>query len=1024
MKFRLIFVIAMLALFAGKAAAQLTLIKELDFPEKAVLGDHPFHRFGYAVDGNWHVVSSIIGGQPQGLAYNATSGELRNTNYIVDDSWDFEGQRLYRGWSIAQPWLPWRYLRLLPNGIFTVVENVPAAPSAVSGSLAYGLNGRKVYEMEPFADTSRELFTVPDEINGSSLHLALEDGQLYIAHHTGILQYDLETDSLWALHPEYFASHDLEFIPWSGYKGRFLFKRKEPHPVLEIHEAGHGMNPRQIATGSNPPAVNPHIWFQSTPFQAPYVYHTHREYNISSAGDVTWFGFIQNSYNTAHTHYLFRIDRSEAEASLDELAFHERNLPIDFWLKPWIHALDNGNVVAMGLYGSEGIEPYGYKDGQLVVLKDFYEGARGSVKYVLDETLNGPTRWHRSMHWKDHLVFPVFASYYGEELAMSDGTEEGTRLLADIAPGIRGCRAFQFFQSEAGHFIMAQKEDHSIALYQLGEQTPPEVNEPISNPELEILLGNLSGTNFYLDEGNYTQAPQLLLNDGIITYLGHNADTSFFAYPGSAGAWLVNSILQLDIATGEVIRRKRFGPERISKYNDWFLLPGDDGGFNLIRSGSAHYQDENETINAHSSSSIHLTRFDENLNFKDISNIASAQPGFQRILFAGKQNDGVVVLAQRNGPRSNPLRLIKFDHEWEQVKTVDIPRIGELHERMEAWHDEQGILHVALYEHRSNCADCPLFIHRFDQDMNPSGTWMATFSGSLSHPRLHAMPNGERWFVAGLNGEILLPSSEAAFELTANHEESFGVFVYREIAELQRPLGTEIHEVEARKYFPSFSREGNVYLNYLRTALGSDDFVPIFGFENHFNVVHPFYYELAQLDGLGEISQYAELEVELSNLSRVIHFPQVFDAHSGTWLRGVKAGTWNVAYTPLHKHPRPAYHSNFGNRIQLFTDQWPFEPQAMPSIETLANEEGSHMHIFPNPNQGEFYIVPRDGANRVPYTRFYVQDMQGRLIEERAMASDFLYDRIAFTGSLNAGVYHVVFLGEEARESHRMVIIK
>lgn len=1024
MRSRLIFFQVLLVLLTSTVSAQLTLVKELDFPEKAVLKDGTFERFGYVVDGDWHIVSSIMAGQRQALAYNTITGELRNTNYIVDDSWDFDGQRLFRGWSTSNQSGIWRYLRLIPNGFFAVVDELPAYPSLVSGGAAYGVNGRKVYEMQPFANINRELFELPAEINGNALHFALEENQLYIAHHSGILQYDMTTDSLWAMYPEYFANHQLEFIPWSGHKGRFLFKRKEPHPVLEIHEAGHDMNPRLISAGSRPPTYNPLIWFQSTPFQLPNVYYSYREYNISSGGDITWFGYIQNAWNTDHTNYLYRINRNDESPSMDEFAFQGRGLPQEAWLKPWIHALEDGNVVALGLHGNEGIEPYGYMNGELELLRDFYEGPRGSVKYVLDETLNGPTRWHRSMQWNGHLIFPVIATHYGEELAMSDGTKEGTRLLADFEPGIRGCRAFQFFQTGSKHNIMVQKEDHSIALYKLGDIPPAEVNEPENNPELEVLLGNLSGTNFYFNEGNYNQEPQLLLDKGVITYLGHNADTSHYTFYSSEETFLSNALMQLDVATGEVLNTKLFGPDRISQHNDWFLLPARDGGYNLIRSGKAVYEDEHENIQSHANHTIHLTQFDEKLGFKGISHLESGSHGFLRIRFADATEDGVVVLAERNAPRATPLRLIKYDHEWKVLQNIALPRLGELQESIEAWHDEQGMLNVALYERRSTCTDCPLLIHRFDQQMNPAGTWMATFSGRLAHPRLHAMTNGERWFVAAINGEILLPGSETSETVMVDDSEALGVLVHREIAHLNRTLGTEIHEVKARKYFPSFTREGNVYLNYLRTAWDSNEFIPIVGVENHFNVAHPFFFEIAQLNGLAEISQYSELEVEISNLSRAIHFPQAFDDLSDTWLRGVKAGAYNIAHAPLHKHPRPAYHSNFANRIQLFTNDWPFEPQAMPTIEAIADEEGSHMHIFPNPNQGEFYIVPRGGANRVPYNRFYIQDMQGRLIEERSMSSGFLYDRITFTAGLNAGVYHVVFLGEGARESHHMVIIK
>lgn len=1022
-KFKLSIVLALLLNFPEANFAQLTLIKELDFPEKAVLGSDVFERFGYVVDGDWHIVSSIMAGKRQALAYNHATGLVKNTNYIVDDSWDFDGQKIYRGWPTGNQFGVWRYLRLAANGNFFPIDELAAYPSLVAGDYAYGVNSRKVYEMQPFADSTRILFELPPEVNPNALDFELQDETLYVAHYSGILKYDFASDSLSAMHPDYFAANDLEYIPWSGLEGRFLFKKKGPHPRLVLHEAGHGIEPRLIPDGSNATTFNPRIWFQSTPFQLPYVFNQHKIANISSASDLTWFGFVQNAYGTEHGNYLYRIDRSGGEASVNEVVFPNQNLPADIWLKPWVHALDNENVVAMGFYGDEGLEPYGYAEDGLVLLKDFYEGPKGSVDYVNDEMLNGPTRWHRSMRWNGQLLFPIIGSYYGAELAVSDGTPEGTRLLADLEPGIKGCRAFQFFQTETSHFILAQKDDHSIALYTLGEQMPPIPAEPEPNPRLEVLIGNRSGMLFSNHGGNYDQKPPLLLNDGVITYLGHNTEVSNFDLYTTEGPMLSNALIQLDAATGKVINTKLFGPDRISQHNDWFLLPAKNGGYQLIRSGKANYQDESEDIKSHTNNSIHLTRFDAQLEFLGIEHLETGVPSIQRLVFVEATDDGFVVLAQRNWNRSHPLRLLKYDHDAKQVKAVNIPRLDVSRERMEAWHDERGQLNIALFVGQNDCVDCPLIIQTFDEDLSPAGLWTATYSGKLEHPRLHLLPNGERWFIAALNGEILLPGSSNPLVVSGDDSDSYGVVCLRDIAFLNRHLETKILDAQARKYYPSFSHEGNVYLNYLRTELGSDEFVPVSGVWNNFNVPHPFFYEIAQLDGLAEISAYAELEVELSDLTKALHFSQVIDT-SGTWIRSVKAGRWNVAHVHLHKHPRPAYHDNFANRIQIFTDEWPFTPQPVPVVEAVPNEDGSYMHLFPNPSTGEFFIVPRQGGNRVPYDRFIVHDMQGRLIEERIIPSDFLFERIQFSNSLNAGVYHVVFSGGQEKESHRIVVIK
>ncbi|MFN2431063.1 MAG: T9SS type A sorting domain-containing protein, partial [Cryomorphaceae bacterium] len=138
-------------------------------------------------------------------------------------------------------------------------------------------------------------------------------------------------------------------------------------------------------------------------------------------------------------------------------------------------------------------------------------------------------------------------------------------------------------------------------------------------------------------------------------------------------------------------------------------------------------------------------------------------------------------------------------------------------------------------------------------------------------------------------------------------------------------------------------------------------------------------------------------------------------------------GLWWQSAIDIHmewKSPEPEYLRSYHKGAQIAAMPWPFSPADVPVLPAQPDKEDSYMLIFPNPTAtGSFYIIPNSG-NQIPYKRFYIRDMQGRLVYESVLNDFFNAQEVRMPQHLNAGVYHVVFAGDQARESHRLVLIK
>ena len=1023
---RCVYLFILLLLSVPSVYGQLQLVTEFEFPERPIMRDSEFDRFRYTVDGEWHIVSGLISGQRQGMAYNAVTKEEKNTNYLIENPWNFASERIYPGWDVSTPNSNWVYLKWLGDGSFIQRASLPAFPSLVSDDKAYGYTwqGRSVYEMEPFGESNRVLFSIPENIATRHLEFYRVERILFVAHRKGLLVYDLEIDSLLTPFDDYIEAHGLEYIPWTCKDGRFLFRPDAPETSFEVHEMGYAMEPRIIPQGDNPPDFNPHLWYDN--FGGYGVSRSHKEKGVSNAESVTWLGYLPDPISGPGTTHLIMIDRSEAQPRVEEVASYEGNIRLDYPVVPVVYTLKNGNTVTLGMYGDEGIEPYGIQNDSQVVLQDFYEGPRGSVGYAYAQDLNMTGRFQKVAEYNGRLFFPVNASYFGMELAVSDGTPEGTRLLADLEPGLKGVRAVEFYPTDDYLYFMVQKDDFSMAIYKLGNDLPeePEIPAPDSALDWELLLANEDGTTNRWVWQNPNMQTAVVLNNNILTYVSDRLDPPKETY-GVEFPRL--SLTQIDAQSGEVVRQKLFSGSWLDMNESTRLLPRPGGGSTILRLGRLYYADElHEEEWPYESGideALYMITFDAELNFTQLKRLRryTSDMRFESIIDAHLTDEGFVMLVQEH---YRDYYLLHFDHEGVFINQVKIERMRESGEVMEMHVEaESGNLQLINYQRNNNCSDCDLRIFRYDENLVQKELWKATFEGNLIRPRLHDLGGGERWLVGALNGSITLPGNEYAQNVTAEGLGKWKIFAAKRIEPLNLNQAIVTYDVEPLEYYPSFMHEGNVFLQYTRPVLGADSFAEMIFIHEYFNVPDRLYYEVSQLDSQAEMAAFDELEMEVAIQDEDIYHT-TFITPEGKWIRGVRAGKSTASHVDLWKHPRPSYHASLANRFQLFQTSWPFTPLPTKVVDAEANEDGSYMSIFPNPSNGTFFLVPRGGANSIPYDRFHIYDMQGRLVLERNLLLDFIYKEIQLPASLNEGVYHVVFSGAGAEESLRLVLTR
>ncbi len=1026
------FVITIFFLFSPlcRLSAQATLIAAFDFPERVVLNDSEAEFIKYHTDGEWHIVSSRVAGlNKQAIAYNALTGETKNTNYCIEEVFDFGSEKRYYGSRVDRPAGPWSYLRLLPDGTFQTVGNFQAYPQYIVDNKAYGVQHNKVYEMR-LVGASIVLFDLPSGVSSNYFDYFLGEGALYLAHPTGLLAYDFGKDSLYAPFDAYFQEHSLRLIPWSGSNGRFLYNQTDALDEFRVHEIGYGIAPRELPQGANPPSFGPRFWSTWTDGSQESVTPL-KQFSIANGADITWIGIQRGvDWEEIKSSHLIRIDRQEFSEGVDEMSGYKRSIRTMLRHPALLKGMSTGReVVALGLYGEEGFEPYGYVNGELKVLKDFYEGPMGSVAYANDIHLNLPSRFHRTAEYLGYQWFLANSSYFGMELAISDGTPGGTRLYADLEPGIKGLRAVDFDLADDILHVMVQRDDHSIAIYRIGPNIPSEPEVPSPTNDWEQLYSNMDGNNKEYGLGLTYGRPAIVPNGETLMYLtdrfGKNQNYLQSDLPeGHIGHLFVT----MDALTGEVISKKSidFHDFRAGDGNS-FLFPRENGGYTVLRSGYPAYHDDEHSIELPFDYNINYAVFSVNFNsdleFESIQRIDLGNRDYKRILHATKRKDGNIVVVADPEFNSAPLAIGVMNDAGEVLNFRILQPLRNYMETFEAWMDERGTFYIAQYSTRPDCQDCSLFIHSYDSELQTIDTYEAIYNGALRSPRMYMMNNGERWITGGLRGSITFSGSNVKHTVGGGDIKGYQAFVSREITEINWFLPFRVYDSDILNYQASFLHEGNVFLNYLRGDLNGESYTNIGQMFNFFNPPDQAFYEIVQLDAFASEAQYHVTPVLVRNVDRTFRHTQHV-MPDGKWIRAFSGARNNVVHAEFWKHPLPVYHDSFFNRVQMVKTDWPFQPLPVTTLLAEADENGGHMHIFPNPNDGNFMVLPRDGANKIPYDQFRVFDMQGRVVHERTMLQEFSYKQVQLPVSLAQGLYHVVFSGPEVQESLRLVIAR
>lgn len=1038
MKGYLTFIVLLLAVHV--APGQVTKLTDIEFDEPPRLDFENQAGILHFIEGDFHIASFDEWNNRKSAVYNRITGEVTYSDYFIRNQFDFGDRVLYFGQRRVGNNNQIHYLRLNLDGTFSTVPALPTFPEVFHDGKGYGKNTSGLYEISVDPVSSRLISSDFGNWNQPNVQLAIHGDSLYIARGGDFLIYSIPHDTIAFAHLDYLAQHDLQIIPFSAMEGRFLYEKISEHGPTEIHElGGHGFARQIPAENELPPTL---IWRNN--IANAWNISRFGPNSIHSQGNMTRMVTFNQAIPDNKLHFdngILEINRSLDNPSARMLHRFLRASTQSGDASFVVQGLNEGeNFVALGIFGPEGAEPFGMVNDSVQVLTDLLPGALGSVDYFLRQSSVYSDRTQRIIAHDNKLWFTASVPGIGLAPAASDGTPEGTFTVDDLFPGTRGLSSGAYAAHDGKLYLLAQHMDLSTALYRIGDEQEPLPTVEPERVDWENVFGGFPESWHVSNYNVNAVQPKVAAgNDGSVYYLSVRGylgqvigDTpGVFSFDGEPhpygfGNKHIQRLHKINAQTGELEWMNTFSATNLHQMNGQAELAVNDHGevaiFGIHRN-TYQSSDFDTTVTAVNENQLHrlsLKTFDTDGNFIRLVNL-NTEDFFRDIHFFSYDSDGTYIAAVSRTSNAQGVVWIRFNASGEilQSSQTGIPLNHRLHIRR-----SDGKYLVSKTENRNICTDCTAEFWVFDATtLNREHYSTLTYNGRLWHPSLHITANGEWWYTGAINGSFKHAYMDDFFAAPASQNYTSNAFLLRVIPELSRVADVSVLREEIISFYPPEVFEDNIYLSYTAVDLENErsPFLsrPHFLDSGHANDI---LLETAQIDGVGRLENVHKENVRICDARQRTAYAQLH-LPDGRWLRAFAAEEAYCGHVDWHL-PLPLYQRRYGNRVQIARMTWPFEPADTPVIDALADENEKYMQVFPNPvSNGYFYILPNDG-NKIPYTRFHVHDMKGRLVYESSLPDFFNYRQVFLPGQLNAGVYHVVFTGEGARESHRLMLIK
>jgi ELWxxDGT repeat protein len=254
--------------------------------------------------------------------------------------------------------------------------------------------------------------------------------------------------------------------------------------------------------------------------------------------------------------------------------------------------------------------------GRVVLVKDIYVGYEYGrlAEFEPDSILPSPSFPYSLVEFKDRLYFAASNEENGRELFVSDGTPEGTQLVADLYPGVYGSYPGNLVESDDKLYFTADDEENGRELFVtdgtaegtqlLMDLAPGQIiygydftnlvefndklyftaNDGESGNELFVSDGTAEGTQLLVNlaPGKDKYGPN---NSYIDNFIEFNDKLYFTADDGESGRELFVSDgtaegtqLLVDLAPGEnKYGPNGSGPANLVEFNDKLYFTADDG---------------------------------------------------------------------------------------------------------------------------------------------------------------------------------------------------------------------------------------------------------------------------------------------------------------------------------------------------------------------------------------------------------------------------------------------------------------
>ncbi|MGB6035067.1 MAG: T9SS type A sorting domain-containing protein, partial [Cryomorphaceae bacterium] len=949
------------------------------------------------------------------VLYNKTTAELSIAPVFVISQHEVFGSMLY---LIKQGSSSRRYAKLLPSGNFQTVPDPTFIPSFEHNGKVYGREGRTIYCANTDGTDIRAIAELPFS-TGSRSGYAVKGDSIFFATHRRFVAFNMTDSTYHDYDPSFMNGEELTYLPGSKHNDRFVYFSEKGDGTIHFYELGEGVGRRSLGTiklDSNA-TVTAVINGQWT-----YLHSN----AVQSKNDVTYLALWTGIDSwPLYTNVLIKLNRSDIQTEATLIHSYRRDNKIRM-LSNRLFITDEGNLVAQGLFGPEGIENYGIIDGEFKVLKDFIPGSYGSLDWFLDfhHLSDGNTETLVKV-WDDKIWSLAAHPHYGMELTYSDGSEQGTTMLSDLAEGAMGLAYFALLDDNEVAYVYAQHEDESYHLYRIGPQLPSIIDIEKS-PYWSTTLG--SYPEYYMTAPTFYRSRSTVVN--VVDDPTSNGIYSL-SPKGKAGRMIGDSINPFYRGSSEVYRIQKLNRQSGDlEWSTMFNMYGfgdnaklaldTEGKIQLLKFSFGEYQDEESILRREepdwdlSNYGIYLYTFSSEGQLEQIRRISGLEGSASLRHFSVDDQSRISYVLRY----SNKIQYHKATMEG---SSIELKSVAVSESQSTTYFEQVGDYFVAsAYNSRDQCNNCTARLYLLDSSFDVLRSESIKYNGKLDKPQLLPAFEDEIWLACGGNGTLSIGSPSYNVDLGEESYFNQKALLQRWTSEDRVLLSSRVIDDGILDYLGAYIHNGSIVMAYTSqdSSFGLFPFhVSLFRYNPK---PEPSYLRLIQFDQLGQENDQHNIPVSISGQDSGFNYKPL-KTTDDQWMFAAYSQSEDRVHVDTLIPPPLFAHSIY--RVQLINRKWPFESLAALKQDAVENEAQRFANVFPNPTTGQTFIVPNRG-NALPFDRIEVYDMHGRFVYGQEIPEIIYFFNIDLGSRLNVGKYVIRLIGDSKTETHHIVLAK